>query len=328
MVFKKGDDYLETVSVIIPVYKVEKYLRKCVDSVINQTYKNLEIWLVDDGSPDNCPAICDEYAANDSRIKVIHKKNGGLSDARNAALDVMTGKYVTFVDSDDYISKDAIQTMYDVLKEYNTDISLGNMQSVSENGNITSNCSFSDDEKVLCGDDIYLTLNRPNAPSKLYKANVFDDIRFPLGRLYEDVFTWHKILAKVNRIALTGKVSYYYLVRSGSIMHSEYDIRFTDIIFAIKERYEWLDSIGQQKLANDARMFIYTRTAVAFAHLDFSIPEHKRKLEEIKAIYDDCYKILIKEKVGLKQKIRLWMLYRFPSLHTELFGKKMPIALG
>ena len=98
----------ELISVIVPIFKVEDYLRKCVDSVINQTYKNLEIILVDDGSPDNCPKICDEYANQDSRIKVIHKENGGLSDARNAGMKIAKGEYVSFIDSDDYISCDCI----------------------------------------------------------------------------------------------------------------------------------------------------------------------------------------------------------------------------
>ncbi len=316
------------ISVIIPVYKVEKYLRKCVDSVINQTYKDLEIWLIDDGSPDNCPAICDEYAAMDSRIKVIHKKNGGLSDARNSALDVMNGKYVTFVDSDDYISGDAIQTLYDALINNQADISVGNMASIDDNGNISSFYTPAEAEAVLENEEILTSLNQPCAQNRLYKAEIFSEIRYPVGRLYEDVFTWHKVLSKVKRIALTGKVSYYYLVRSGSIMHSEYDIRFTDIVFAIKERYEWLDSIGQHKLADEARMFIYTRVAVAFAHLDPDNPEHNKILKEIKAIYDGCYKVLIKENIGMRQKIRLRLLYRFPSLHTKLFGRKMPIALG
>ena len=319
---------METVSVIIPVYNVEKYLRKCIDSVINQTYKDLEILLVDDGSSDNCPAICDEYAEKDSRVKVLHKKNGGLSDARNAALGVMSGKYVTFVDSDDYISVDAIQTLYDALINNDADMSVGNMNSVDEYGNISSHFLLAEKEKTLSGEEIWSLLSPPCAPNKLYKSVVFEDIRYPIGRLYEDVFTWHKILSKVSRIALTGKVSYYYLIRSGSIMHSEYDIRFTDIVFAIKDRYEWLDSIGQQTLANEARMFIYSRVAVAFAHLDPNNIEHNNKLKEIKAIYDDCYKVLIKGDIGIKQKIRLWMLYRFPSLHTKLFGSKMPIALG
>lgn len=319
---------METVSVIIPVYKVEKYLRKCVDSVINQTYTDLEIWLVDDGSPDTCPAICDEYAAKDSRVKVIHKENGGLSDARNAALDVMTGKYVTFVDSDDYIAEDAIQTWYDSLTSNDADMAVGNMLSFDENGDISNFFSPADRETILNDEEILSLLSPPCAPNRLYKSEIFSDIRYPVGRLYEDVFTWHKILSKVSRIALTGKVSYYYLVRSGSIMHSEYDIRFTDIVFAIRGRYEWLDSIGQQKLANEARMFIYTRVAVAFAHLDPKNSVHSKKLNEIKAIYDECYKVLIKDNIGIKQKVRLWMLYRLPSLHTKLFGSKMPIALG
>lgn len=319
---------METVSVIIPVYKVEKYLRKCVDSVINQTYKDLEIWLVNDGSPDNCPAICDEYAVKDSRIKVIHKKNGGLSDARNAALDVMTGQYVTFVDSDDYISEDAVQTWHDALVNNDADMAVGNMVAIDENSNSKSFFPPTEKETVLNDEEILTLLSPPHAPNRLYKSELFKTVRYPVGRLYEDVFTWHKILSQVKKVVLTGKVSYYYFVRSGSIMHSEYDIRFTDIIFAIKERYEWLDSIGQKKLADEARMFIYTRVAVAYAHLDPKSPEHNKKLKEVKAIYNDCYKILIKEDVGIKQKIRLWMLYRIPSLHTKLFGKKMPIALG
>ena len=104
------------ISVIVPCYNVEEYLPKCIESILNQTYRNLEILLVDDGSPDNCGRICDEYAAKDSRIRIIHKKNGGLSDARNAALDVMTGEYVTFIDSDDYVSDDYVEYLYKIIK--------------------------------------------------------------------------------------------------------------------------------------------------------------------------------------------------------------------
>lgn len=106
----------DLISIVIPVYKVELYLEKCIESIINQTYKNLEIIIVDDGSPDNCPKICDEYAQKDNRIKVIHKENGGLSDARNAGIDVAAGKYIAFVDSDDYVSNDYIEYMYNLIK--------------------------------------------------------------------------------------------------------------------------------------------------------------------------------------------------------------------
>ncbi len=320
---------METISVIIPVYKVEEYLDRCVESVLCQTYKELEIWLVDDGSPDGCPEMCDEWAKKDSRIKVIHKKNGGLSDARNAALDVITGKYVCFVDSDDWISETALEDMYDALVSFDTEISMGNIYHVDEKGNYTELFVPTDKKLLLENDEILTVLNRPNACGKLYCSELFKTVRYPVGKLYEDVFTWHKILSQVNKIVFTGKINYYYLVRSDSIMHGEYNIRFTDIIDAIKERYEWLESIGQKELALDARLFIYSRVAVAHAHLDKANPEHKKRLDEIDIIYNDCYKVLMKSKsIGLKQKLRLWLLKYLPCVHTRFFGKNMPLALG
>jgi glycosyltransferase involved in cell wall biosynthesis len=120
------------VSVIVPCYNVEQYLPKCIDSILYQTYKNLEVWLVDDGSPDKCGAICDEYAKKDARIKVIHKKNGGLADARNVALDVMTGEYVVCVDSDDYISPTHIEGLYHLIEKYSADVSVNTFCSFYE----------------------------------------------------------------------------------------------------------------------------------------------------------------------------------------------------
>lgn len=320
---------MPTISVIIPVYNVEKYIKKCVDSVLCQTYTELEIFLVDDGSPDACPAICDEYAAKDSRVKVIHKPNGGLSDARNAALDVMTGQYVTFVDSDDYLAPDAIETLYAALIKTDADIAVGNMKGVTEDGEISDFYTPAAEETGLTGEEILSTLNQPCAQNRLYKKDIFAELRYPKGRLYEDVFIYHGILAQTKKIVLTGTTVYYYLIRGGSIMHGEYNIRFTDIIDAIKGRYEWLDSIGQTKLANEARLFIYSRVAVAYAHLDKNIPEHKKRLDEITAIYNECYAVLMKSPdIGTKQKVRLLLLKYCPKLHTELFGKKMPLALG
>ncbi len=319
---------MSRVSVIIPVYNVEKYLEKCLNSVINQTYKDLEILLIDDGSTDKSPEICDEYSEKDSRIKVIHKENGGLSDARNTALDIMTGEYLTFVDSDDYIAVDAIETLLDALKRNGADLAVGNMTSFYEDGHTEKLYFPTEKETVLIGEDLFSMLSIPCAQNRLYKSGLYSEIRFPYGKLYEDLFVFHKVLSNVKCCVLTGKPTYFYFVRQGSIMHSKYNIRFTDVVFALKDRCDWLDSIGQTKLANETRMFIYTRTAAAFANLDMNSPENRDKLKEVKAIYDECFKILIREKIGIKQKIRLIMLYKFPSLHTKLFGKKMPIALG
>ena len=317
------------ISVIVPVYKVEPYLARCVDSILAQTLPDFELWLVDDGSPDGCPALCDAYAAGDDRVRVIHKENGGLSSARNAALDKFNGQYVCFVDSDDYLAFDALETMYAALCETGSDVAVGNMRSFDENGTERDFYNPAAERAVLEGEEMLSTLNQPCATNRLYRAEIYRTLRFPEGRLYEDVFVYHKVLAQCKKMVLTGKVGYYYMIRTGSIMHASYDIRFTDIVDAIRDRYEWLDSIGQQKLANEARLFVYSRVAVAYAHLDKKDPAHRERLAQITAIYRDCYRLLMKDRtVGAKQKVRLWMLYRLPDLHTALFGKNMPLALG
>ena len=317
------------ISVIVPVYKVEPYLARCVDSILAQTLPDFELWLVDDGSPDGCPAMCDAYAAQDERVRVIHKENGGLSSARNVALERFAGQYVCFVDSDDYLASDALETMYAALCDTGADVAVGNMLSFDESGTDRDFYMPAAERTVLEGDEMLSTLNQPCAQNRLYRAEIYRALRFPEGRLYEDVFVYHKVLAQCRKMVLTGKVGYYYMIRSDSIMHSSYDIRFTDIIDAVRERYEWLDAIGQCQLANEARLFIYSRVAVAYAHLDKKDPTHRERLAQITAIYRDCYRVLMKDgTVSVKQKLRLWLLYRLPALHTALFGKKMPPALG
>ena len=317
------------ISVIVPVYKVEKYINKCVDSILAQTFTDFELWLVDDGSPDNCGTICDEYAQKDARIKVIHKKNGGLSDARNAALNLMNGKYVFFVDSDDWISEDALEIMYSALVRTSAKVATGNIISVSEDGAQQSLYSPTQEETVLHGDEMLTTLLRPNACNRLYDAELFCTLRYPVGRLYEDVFTYHKILTQIDRMVLVGRNTYYYLVRGGSIMNSEYSIKFTDIVDAVYDRALWLDSINQKKLADETRLFVYSQVAVAYAHLNRNDRTHMKRLREIKAIYDECYVKLINScYIGNKQKVRLVILKYCSSLHTVLWGRKLPVNLG
>lgn len=320
---------MPTISVIVPVYKVEKFINRCVDSILVQSFTDFELWLVDDGSPDNCGMICDEYAQKDERVRVIHKKNGGLSDARNAALDVMQGEYVLFVDSDDWIAVDALETMYSALKRTGAEVATGNIISVHENGTEEALYSPTQVETVLKGEEMLTTLLRPNACNRLYKAEIFHNLRYPVGRLYEDVFVYHKILSQIDSMVLTGKYSYYYLVRSGSIMNSAYNIKFTDIVDAVYDRAKWLDSIGQKRLADETRLFVYSQVAVAYAHLDKNDSQHRKRLNEIKGLYDESYKKLIRAShIGWKQKVRLFVLKNMPSVHTLLWGKNLPINLG
>lgn len=219
----------DLVSIIVPIYKVEPYLRRCLDSIVNQTYTNLEIILVDDGSPDGCPQICDEYAAKDKRIIVIHKENGGLSDARNAGLDICNGEYISFVDSDDWVEKDYIYTLYSLLSNNNIDIAVGNFQQFSEDNQLfppemLPEGIFSN-KKIL---DEILTRKTPYklAWGKLFKKKLFDTIRFPVGQIHEDELVGYQPYCFSNYTSCTKKVLYHYLRRSDSIMGSEtfYDI--------------------------------------------------------------------------------------------------------
>ena len=317
------------ISVIVPVYKVEKYLHKCVDSILVQTFRDFELFLVDDGSPDSCGKICDEYAEKDDRIIVIHKENGGLSDARNVAIDRAKGDYLTFIDSDDYVAPDYLESLYYALSQTDSDIAITNITTFDENGQYDNEFyRITDKIEVLEGKDIFSTIYRPNACAKLYKRYIFYDIRYPVGRLYEDAFVYYDVLSKANRIVLTGANSYYYLVRDDSIMRQEYKLAFTDIIDAIELSVKKLEELSLQDLADDNRVFIYSRVAVAFANLDPSVPENKKRLEEIKAIYDEEYPKLMKTTTNSRQKFRYWLLRNNPNLHSKLFGKKMSLALG
>lgn len=215
----------ELISVVIPVYKVENYLERCVDSILNQTYKNLEIILVDDGSPDSCPVICDSYKNKNNNIIVIHKTNGGLSDARNAGIDVASGSYLAFVDSDDYVESDYIECMYESIKKYNADIAICSYQSVYENGRILKqkenvDCVLSPKdtlEKMLYQKDFNVS-----AWAKLYNINLFKSIRFPVGKIFEDAYTTYKLVEKADKIAVNLQIKYNYMIRGNSILTSEF----------------------------------------------------------------------------------------------------------
>ena len=210
------------ISIIVPCYKVEQYLPKCVDSILNQAYSNLEIFLVDDGSPDKSGEICDEYAKQDKRIKVIHKENGGLSDARNVALDVATGEYIVFVDSDDYCALDYVETLYRLVSE--NDAQLG----------VTWHMCFDEGTEPMADTHDGKTLNVFTAEqalqsmfyqkefdtaawAKIYHRSLFEGIRYPKGWLFEDLPTTYRLMAKCKRVAFTNYMSYYYLIRKNSI---------------------------------------------------------------------------------------------------------------
>lgn len=228
-------------SVIIPTYNVEKYLDKCVESIVNQTYKNLEVILVDDGSTDDSGKICDEWTKKDERIKVYHKENGGLSDARNYGIEKSNGIYLSFVDSDDYIDKDMYLNLITGCEKYNKDIGCCNKIRIYKNdlkyeNKIKTNKTVKNDESLL----LLLLLSDPSACNKIYKRSLFDKIRFPKGKLYEDIATIPYIIDAANGMYMDKLNGYYYVQRENSIIHTNFNLNKMDYMENTKKLKEYI----------------------------------------------------------------------------------------
>ena len=247
----------DKISVIVPVYNVEKYLEKCIWSIINQTYSNLEIILIDDGSTDNSGKICDEFLEHDNRIKVVHKKNGGLSSARNAGLDIATGEYIGFVDSDDWIDVNMYDNLFKVAKQENSDIIECNFQKVydgkEEEVKIYNSFvinSFNNIEALkqhLNGKYFYRCVW-----NKLYRRILFKDIRFPEGKVAEDLFTTHQVFYKAKIVSHVNFVGYYYYMRCDGIMDKSDFRLIKNTLEGMKEQHEFIcDKIPKLKPFTD-----------------------------------------------------------------------------
>ena len=231
------------ISVIVPIYNVEDYLDRCVESIVKQTYKHLEIILVDDGSPDNCPQICDGWAEKDSRIKVIHKENGGLSDARNAGLKITTGEIVSFIDSDDWIEMDMFEKMLNRMIEDDCDIVSCGVKWVEEDGSVirdvTSNDGVLDTQsamKELLNDGKL----KQHVWNKIYKFDLIQDVPFEKGKYHEDVFWSYLIVGRAKRISVITDSFYNYVQRSNSIMGEGFSAKRLDALDANYLRCEYM----------------------------------------------------------------------------------------
>ena len=212
------------ISVIVPVYKVEEYLPQCLDSICGQTYQNLEILLVDDGSPDRCGEICDQYAARDSRIRVLHKQNGGLSDARNAGMQQMSGSYLMFVDSDDMLPPDAVQTLFETALSENAELVIGDHRRFSEMLPEENLKKKTVEVHRLTGSEAMRDMlqNGCAAWARLYQREIHQHIPFPVGEINEDEAIAIQILENCTRVVKTSEVVYYYRCRPESITTSDF----------------------------------------------------------------------------------------------------------
>lgn len=219
------------ISVIVPIYNVEHYLDRCIQSIVDQTYRNLEIILVDDGSPDGSPEICDLWAKRDSRIKVIHKENGGLSSARNAGLDICDGVYIGFVDSDDWVEPDMYETLLRACLDNDSMLAVCGRYVVSGDEKIVDKCSVDSGvleptefvSRMLIGDRC-----DASACDKLFYRSLWSDCRFPHGKIYEDVAVMYKPVLRANTVAIVGKPLYNYYRHSASITKSAFSPKLFD----------------------------------------------------------------------------------------------------
>lgn len=229
-------------SVIVPVYNAEKYLHKCVDSILNQTYWDFELLLVDDGSPDQCGRICDTYATQDPRVKAVHKPNGGVSEARNVGLDKAQGNYISFIDPDDWVEPDLFRSTVDFCKSKQTDIVCFEVCEVRKNKK-KFHYRFGEDKIFAAQDALQKILTDiiDNSPcNKIYKKEVWKGVRFPVGRRFEDVATIYKTFYNADRVGYIKKYFYYYVKHDGSAIALSFDAqRRYECFLGYKERYEF-----------------------------------------------------------------------------------------
>ncbi len=247
------------ISVIVPVYNVEKYLPKCIESILAQTYEHIEILLIDDGAQDQSGKICDDYAQKDSRIRVIHKENGGLSDARNRGIIEARGEYLGFIDSDDYIDPDMYEVLYNTLEKHGADMSMCGVYEIYE-GQTAEQVSVIED--FVCSAEQAMKIvidgqiNYAYAVNKLYKRELFDDIRYPVGKIIEDAFVILFLLEKTHKVALTNARKYYYFHRENSITSRTFSQKHYDCIEAHENNYRFICE-KHPALEKTARMRLY-----------------------------------------------------------------------
>ncbi|NLP46840.1 MAG: glycosyltransferase family 2 protein [Epulopiscium sp.] len=307
------------ISVVIPVYKVEEYLNRCVTSVLNQTYSNIEVILVNDGSPDNCGKMCDEFAEKDKRVTVIHKENGGLSSARNAGIEIAKGEYLSFLDSDDWVEVTFIEKALKLLVESKADIAITNYMKIYNerekiNNDKIEKYEFSNLEALnaLAGK---FNTQITTAWGKIYHRDIFDKIRYPIGKIHEDEFVIHHILNKADKVVLTTEKLLYYWQRKDSITGSGFKLKNKlHVIEALKDRIDLLNELNLEKAIEQTYRSIFINYRQIYEHRD-NLDNKDEIIQDFKALKTD----LRKGKYDLKFKVAYELYYLFPSLMKKVF---------
>lgn len=320
------------VSVIIPLYNQIKYLNRCMESVLMQTYRDLEIIVVDDGSTDGSEKECDKWKARDGRVIVVHKENGGLSTARNVGLGYATGEFVFYLDSDDYISKNCIEKLLKVHEKTGSQITITRMRYISENCNEEIETNEQENTLIFTSQEaieqsLYQKLFSCNAPAKLYEKTIADSVQFPIGKLSEDLATCHYFLNKAEKVAFTNYAGYYYRQQSESIMHTFTPKRVEALEWAIE--IEKFCETNYPEIINAA----YCRTFNVAIHLLLDLPDDGRIHDEFyKRIWSEIkrtrLKIITDKKARNREKIAAILSFGGEKLLKKSWRSKMSIRKG
>lgn len=323
------------ISVIVPVYNVEQWIEQCVESIRKQTFSDLEIILVDDGSPDCCPEICDKYACIDNRIKVLHKPNGGLSSARNAGIDVAQGQYIIFIDSDDFISYYMIEKLYEAIKKYEADVAICGIQRVDQDGKpiLHEVKSVLDNQSTWSQSEFWKKWEKDGEAvcvvtwNKIYKKEIFDEIRFDEDKLHEDVFILHKWVEHCNIIAIVSEKLYYYRQREGSIMHNNFTIRNLDTVEALTNRAAYFAKHNQQILAEKTMKDAMGRMVDGKRRINFSDIRIKKRYNELKNLCIRMNRIVSKNSNSKNYKTLKFLFILNENIYKLCIGLKKILGL-
>mgnify|MGYP004640934595 CR=1 FL=1 len=305
------------VSVIIPVYNVKNYLDKCLKSVVNQTYGKLEIILVDDGSTDGSDTMCDIWKKNDSRIKVIHKKNGGLSDARNVGISNAKGEYITFIDSDDFIENDMIEELLFGVKNNNCDIGICgyyktylNEEYIADSGknNMIMNRIDAIDKMNSLG---YYDVS---AWGKIFKTEIFNKITFPVGKLSEDWFIMYKLFYRAEKIYYNPKPKYHYVQRSGGISKNNPKINY-DSIEAATECMQFIEKNCPEIIENAIINYCIANIAV----FNSCVLYDRDSQSEYNAINNNFRVLMFTKNMSFKKKMQFFIFVKFNKLYKCIY---------
>ena len=316
------------VSVIVAVYNIEEYLPRCVDSILAQTYRNLEIILVDDGSKDQSGSICDSYAEKDRRIKVIHKKNGGLSDARNAGMDAASGEYIGFVDGDDWIEPDMYRAMYFACEKEKAQAAVCRYKQITKSGIIDGSAgnsvSLSRDEALeiyVCGDERYLIYN--SVWSKLFARDLVEGMRFPVGKNSEDIMFTTRAFCRMERLVYLDEAYYNYVLdREGSIMNEKAgERRLKDEIPFWQEQIAYFREAGMPELSDKAAYHFYRR--LLFYYIDFMENKKTRIFADqivglLRADREKIRGIYRKDYVAMGDRARMKLALLLPGAYYRI----------